>query len=351
MRVCAVSLFLSAFLMAPHMSTAQSEPLQRQCWTEKSLLSKPSERLIRRGGKNSRVKAPVQQSHALPPLPPELQGSIRYVKLTAGRKLVALTFDLCESAGEVAGYEGRIVEYLRQHNIKATFFVGGHWLMTHKKRAMQLTSDPLFQMGNHSWTHANMRHASSTKLKNQIHWAQAAYQETRQSIAQMNCVGDHQQRMEKIPQHMKLFRFPYGSCSPQALKAVAQSGLLAIQWNVATGDPARSQSAGRIARTVLARTKPGSIVIAHANGRGWHSAKALPLYIPKLLAKGYEFVTISELLAAGTPVISKQCYNERPGDTKYYEPRSGKRAVRNKRARVKKLVPAKYLGPWGQEHD
>ena len=101
---------------------------------------------------------------ALPAIPQQLRGSIRHVKLPAGRKLVALTFDLCESSHEIAGYEGRIVEYLRKHKIKATFFAGGHWLMTHKKRAMQLASDPLFEIGNHSWTHANMRHASPTKL-------------------------------------------------------------------------------------------------------------------------------------------------------------------------------------------
>ena len=50
-----------------------------------------------------------------------------------------------------------------------------------------------------------------------------------------------------------------------------------------------------------------------------HTAEALPLVIPKLKALGYEFVTVSELLAAGKPVISETCYDSRPGDTDRYD--------------------------------
>ena len=115
---------------------------------------------------------------------------------------------------------------------------------------------------------------------------------------------------------MRLFRFPYGTCNAQALKAVAKAGLPAIQWDVVTGDPMRGRSAKAIASTVLRGVRPGSIIIAHANGRGWNTAKALPLIIPKLRAKGYRFVTVSELLAAGEPEIATTCYTWSPGDQK-----------------------------------
>ena len=74
-----------------------------------------------------------------------------------------------------------------------------------------------------------------------------------------------------------------------------------------------------IAEQIIRHVKPGSIIIGHANGRGWHTAEALPLVIPKLKALGYQFVTVSELLAAGKPVITSTCYDSRPGDTARYD--------------------------------
>jgi hypothetical protein len=41
--------------------------------------------------------------------------------------------------------------------------------------------------------------------------------------------------------------------------------------------------------------------------------------IPALRAKGFEFVTVSELLAAGNPVVSDTCYDVHPGDTDKYD--------------------------------
>jgi len=65
----------------------------------------------------------------------------------------------------------------------------------------------------------------------------------------------------------------------------------------------------------------GSIVLFHANGRGWHTQGALPGIIAGLKARGYEFATVSELLAAGEPVTSPTCYDSRPGDADRVEDR------------------------------
>ncbi|NJM55239.1 MAG: GNAT family N-acetyltransferase [Verrucomicrobiae bacterium] len=59
--------------------------------------------------------------------------------------------------------------------------------------------------------------------------------------------------------------------------------------------------------------------MAHANGRGFNTAAGLPAAIKALRAKGYEFVTVSELLAAGKPVIVSSCYNSKAGDTDRYD--------------------------------
>ncbi len=59
---------------------------------------------------------------------------------------------------------------------------------------------------------------------------------------------------------------------------------------------------------VVGHVRPGSIVIFHANGRGWHTSEAIPTIIAKLRERGYEFVTVSELLRAGRPVVENRCY-------------------------------------------
>ena len=72
-------------------------------------------------------------------------------RAAAGKKLVALTLDLCETPGELAGYDGAIVDILRVRGVKATFFAGGQWMASHKARTGQLLSDPLFEVGTHGW--------------------------------------------------------------------------------------------------------------------------------------------------------------------------------------------------------
>ena len=115
------------------------------------------------------------------------------------------------------------------------------------------------------------------------------------------------------------------------MKAVNDAGLLAIQWDVSTGDPDPGTSATAIARNMVKRAKPGSILIAHANGRGWNTHAALPIALAALKKEGYEFVTVSELLAAGTPVISQTCYDSNPGDTDRYDNLLGLAALRKRK--------------------
>ena len=57
----------------------------------------------------------------------------------------------------------------------------------------------------------------------------------------------------------------------------------------------------------------------HANGRGWHTAEALPLLIEDLRKRGFQFSTVGELLARGQPVIADSCYELKPGDNAKYD--------------------------------
>lgn len=72
-------------------------------------------------------------------------------------------------------------------------------------------------------------------------------------------------------------------------------------------------------KSVLAHVRPGSIVIFHANGRGIHTSEALPAIVTALKQRGFEFVTVSELLRAGKPVAESRCYDAKPGDIDRYD--------------------------------
>lgn len=297
------------------------------CWTPAQLAGSPRDRMIQRGLKPDRVPPPdwaIRAAEtALPPLAAGLRGSIRAVEPADPQaRLVALTFDLCEQANERAGYDAELVATLREQGVKATFFAGGKWLRTHPEQAMQLMADPRFEIGNHAWTHANLRVVSGPEARDQILWAQAQYQVLRRELAERSCArAAGPAALERIPEWPAVFRFPYGTCNSDALEATAGLGLAAIQWSVVTGDPAKGQSAQAIAQAVLAGVKRhrGAIVVAHANGRGWNTARSLSLFIPELRRQGYRFVTLSELLAAGRPVAVEACYEERPGDNRRYD--------------------------------
>lgn len=299
--------------LAPLQVTASE--LLSACWRPERLLATSRERFPFRHAQAAQSLAPNLTPLPAAPVQSALRGSIRRVDLPQHLKLVALTFDLCETASKVAGYDGAIVDLLRSQGIRATFFAGGKWMETHPERAAQLIADQRFETGNHTWSHVNLRLAAPGRLKAEINAAQAAYEDLRARLADRQCALNLPEAVARIPKRMSLFRFPFGACNTHSLRAVNEAGLLAIQWDVVTGDPSPRQSARAIVQAVMRQVRPGSIIVAHANGRGYHTAEALRLVIPRLRAEGYGFVTVSELLALGKPVIADSCYEQHPGDT------------------------------------
>ncbi len=262
----------------------------------------PAEKAIRKRVPEAQVAVPdVTRLSPATPLPPALAGSIRRVELPAGDRRVALTFDLCETANEVAGYDGAIIDTLRRRGVRATLFVGGHWAATHPERFRELARDPLFEIANHTWTHANLRTVDDERLAREVLAPEATFAE-----------------VAGLPRS-KLLRYPFGACNDRAMAAVNGAGMAAIQWDVSTGDPSPATGAAAILANTLPTVRPGSIVLAHANGRGYHTAEALPKLIDALEAKGLRFATVGELLAAGRPVVTPTCYDNRPGDTDRYD--------------------------------
>lgn len=322
------------FCAGPHADTDQgqaasglNQPPARNLlglWPEDSLRGFPGEERIKKLRKPD-LQPPVWQeiSKPLPALAPRLADSIRRVSLTAGKNLIALTFDLCEQADDVTGYDRAIVNFLRDNQIPATFFAGGKWMRSHPERTMQLMADPGFEIGNHGWTHGNLRVLTGNKMKEQVVWTQAEYARLRGLLGEKARQAGLEGQMREIPSQPKLLRFPYGTCGAESLTAVNAMGISAIQWDVVSGDAAPHTSATAVARRVIHDARPGSIIVFHANGRGHGTAGALPKIVKALLGKGFGFTTVSKLLQEGVPAAEKECYELRPGDNRYIDAKFG----------------------------
>jgi len=255
------------------------------------------------------------------------------------RPMLALTFDLCELSDQRAGFDGAIVDVLRANGARATFFAGGKWMRSHPGRTMQLMADPAFELGSHAWTHGNFGVLPEPRMAEQILWTQAQYELLREELAhaapeqgtperatpgqatpgQVTPEHGGAGRLARVPEAIRTFRFPYGRCREQALDMLAGHGIAAVQWDVNMMDAAPGRTAQAISAHVLKNVRPGSIVLGHANGFGHNTAQALAVILPALAAAGYRTVTVSELLAAGTPQSARQCYDSRPGDTRQYD--------------------------------
>lgn len=211
----------------------------------------------------------------LPTLPPVAAGLITHGDTSQPR--VALTFDACETESAPAGYDAEIVRILTETQASATMFLGGLWMQSHPTQTQLLAGIPYFELANHSWSHLDFAQISEAEMVSQI---------TRTQQVMLDLAG----------RQATLFRLPFGTYTPKALQVIAQQGLTTIQWDVVTGDPDPNVRAEAMVRAVEARAQNGSIVIMHMNGRGWHTADALPEIIAGLRKRGFALVTVSELL-------------------------------------------------------
>jgi len=207
-------------------------------------------------------------------LAPVLSGPITHGN--RARREVCLTFDACQTA-KPAGYDARIVAILERKHIPATFMLGGRWMETHPEATRHLAANPLFEIGNHSYIHPHMRGLSSERVDSEL--------EKTQDV------------MYKLTNKQgNLFRPPYGEYDDAVLARASNLGLRTITWEVVSGDPDPNVHASSMVREVVRRVRPGSIVIMHVNGRGWHTTEALPGIIAGLERRGFRFVTVDEAL-------------------------------------------------------
>ncbi|WP_019243377.1 MULTISPECIES: polysaccharide deacetylase family protein [Bacillus] len=186
--------------------------------------------------------------------------------LSPDGKYVAITFD----DGPHHQLTPYILDILKKHKAKATFFVLGN-RVEYYPEIVKRTFDEGHEIGNHSWSHPKLTSLSQQELRNQIYHTSSA-------VAKITGVAP------------ATIRPPYGAFNDQ-VKQVLNGPI--VNWSVDTLDW-KHHNKEMIKKIVREKTRNGSIILMH----DIHSAtaQALDSVLTELSQKGYQFVTVSQLL-------------------------------------------------------
>jgi cellulose synthase/poly-beta-1,6-N-acetylglucosamine synthase-like glycosyltransferase/peptidoglycan/xylan/chitin deacetylase (PgdA/CDA1 family) len=194
-----------------------------------------------------------------------------------GRR-IALTFD----DGPDPTWTPRIAAALRRLRVPATFFVVGSKIVRHPGLVARLYRDG-FELGNHTFTHVDLASVPSWERGLQITLTQSA-------LAGAVGVGS------------RLVRPPYSSTpaavtsgQARALADVASRGYVIVLSDL-DGEDWRRPGVGAIVRAATPAGDSGGIVLLHdGGGNRSQTLAAVERLVPRLRARGFRFVTVSQL--------------------------------------------------------
>jgi peptidoglycan-N-acetylglucosamine deacetylase len=210
------------------------------------------------------------------------------------RKRIALTFDsnMTDSMlrkladGKTGSYANdAVIDELQQLKTPATFFLAGKWVQAYPALTRRIAADPHFEIASHSWAHEGFKSPCYTLG----------------TIPRADMAADVERSFEILAQFTdhpsRYFRFPGGCYDAAALTAIAPVGCTPVEYDDVSGDAFGSSAKTIISKTV-AQARPGSIVVLHiTKANAPRTAEALPSIIRQLRARGYELVTLGDLLA------------------------------------------------------
>ena len=195
---------------------------------------------------------------------------VSHVETTA--PMVALTFD----DGPAPAYLDDVLDALRAHEARATFFLTGREVEARPQLARRLLAEG-HELGNHSYTHSRLVLRSPDFVADQL-------TRTDRALRQVGQEGEI------------WFRPPYGKkllVLPWLLRRAQRP---TVMWDLAPDDDPR-RSAEEIARRALDEMRPGSIVLMHVMYRRRQTSRdALPMILAGMQRRGLRAVTVSELL-------------------------------------------------------
>jgi polysaccharide deacetylase family sporulation protein PdaB len=188
------------------------------------------------------------------------------------KKLIALTFDI--SWGEKR--TDPILKILEDKGVKkATFFLSSPWSKSHPDIVNRIVKGG-WEIGSHGHKHVNYSSLSDEEIRTQIKTADQVLNEV-------------------TGQDPHLIRMPNGDFDKRVLRIANELDYSVIQWDTDSLDW-MNKGVDNIIDRVVSKAHPGDIVLLHASDSCKQTHEALPVIIDQLRAKGYEFVTVGEML-------------------------------------------------------
>ena len=210
--------------------------------------------------------------------PPKLDASSlevlnRFQGLAIGdsnKKNLYLTFDL----GYEAGYTAHILDILKENNVKAVFFITGHYLNTQSDLVKRMIEEG-HTIGNHTVNHKSLPTLSENEIEKEI-------------------MDLHKALYDKFGYEMTYFRPPKGEFSEKVLNIVNKLGYKCVLWSFAYDDWDENKQ-GREAygkNKILENLHNGSILLLHATSKD--NSNILGDVIQEARKMGYEFQSITK---------------------------------------------------------
>ena len=187
-------------------------------------------------------------------------------------KYIYLTFD----NGYEAGYTEKILDVLKENDVKATFFITGQYLKTSEDLVKRMI-DEGHTVGNHTVNHKNMPGLDNETIKEEV----------------MNL---HKSVYEKFNYEMKYIRPPKGEYSEESIAYTNTLGYTTVMWSFAYDDWEENKQG----REDYAKTKiydnlhNGEIMLLHATSKD--NSNILDEVIKEIKNQGYEFRSLNEFV-------------------------------------------------------
>ena len=190
---------------------------------------------------------------------------------------IAITFD----DGPTEPYTSQILDVLKTHEARATFFVLGARAGTAPAALKRAVADG-HELGNHTWDHPALVLHSPRYIRETI-------RRTSDAIAVAAGVRP------------RLFRAPFGWRNPWVGRAARAEGCDPVAWTTGVHDTDRP-GADAIAQRSIAALEDGAILLLH-DGRSFDPqpdasqvVEALPRIVAEARRRGYRMITLSEML-------------------------------------------------------
>jgi peptidoglycan/xylan/chitin deacetylase (PgdA/CDA1 family) len=212
--------------------------------------------------------------------PPPASPAISYSAVHLDGPFIAMTFD----DGPNGKLTPALLDILAERHLHATFFVIGENAETHPE-ILQRAMREGHEIGNHSWSHPAFAKMRDESVRREL-------QKTDDAIR------------VAIGARPVLMRPPYGSITARQKQWIySEFGYRIILWDVDPLDWKRPGPAV-VTNRIVRGTRPGSIILSHDIHPG--TIKAMPETFDRLLAKGFKFVTVSELISMGKPMAPQE---------------------------------------------